>query len=181
MPESLKNYALDKLHTLHQGIEKSKLLAKDSVFWVNINDDIEKMIKSCPECSKFSKSKQKEPLKPHNIPDKPWITLGTDLFEFENDHYLVVADYFLKFPIVEKLPKNPTSEAVIKKLSKIFSLFGIPLRLVSDNGPQYSAEKFKIFTKNLDIEHVTTSPHYAQSNGFIERNIQTIKNSMKKS
>ncbi|XP_041350869.1 uncharacterized protein K02A2.6-like [Gigantopelta aegis] len=58
---------------------------------------------------------------------------------------------------------------------------GIPETLVSDNGPQYSSREFASFCKSWGITHVTSSPLYPQSNGFIERMVQTVKNLLKKS
>ena len=51
---------------------------------------------------------------------------------------------------------------------------------MSDNGPQFASEEFKTFTKQYRFNHITSSPHYAQSNGFIEHMVQTTKMSMKK-
>ena len=47
VPEMLKTQALEQLHINHMGIEKTKLLTHDSIYWVNINDDIENFIKNC--------------------------------------------------------------------------------------------------------------------------------------
>ena len=43
IPEAFKRQALDQFHVSHMGIEKPMLLACKSVYWVNINDDIEKL------------------------------------------------------------------------------------------------------------------------------------------
>ena len=45
IPESFQKQALDQLHLNHMGIEKTKPLAYESIYWININDDIEKHIK----------------------------------------------------------------------------------------------------------------------------------------
>ena len=45
IPEVLKAQALDQLHINHKGIEKTKLLVHESIYWVNINDDTENFIK----------------------------------------------------------------------------------------------------------------------------------------
>lgn len=48
-------------------------------------------------------------------------------------------------------------------------------RLISDNGPQFVARDFKLFVRQLGLQHVRTSPYYPQSNGKIERWHQTLK------
>ena len=45
MPNSLRQQVLDQLHRNHMGIEKTKLLACECVYWYSINADIEKYIK----------------------------------------------------------------------------------------------------------------------------------------
>ena len=45
IPEVLKTQALDQLHINHMGIEKTKLPACESIYWININDDMENFIK----------------------------------------------------------------------------------------------------------------------------------------
>ena len=51
---------------------------------------------------------------------------------------------------------------------------------MSDNRPQFSSEEFKTFTHDWNFQHVTSSPRYPRSNGFIERTIQTVKLTMQK-
>lgn len=65
-------------------------------------------------------------------------------------------------------------------LRKIFSRYGSPVVLKSDNGPAYSSMEFKDFAKTYGFEHITSSPRYSQSMGFIEKNVQICKNLLKK-
>ena len=179
VPETLQAEALRQLHCAHQGSEKMKLRAKGVVFWAGINNDIDEMVKSCTICQANKSSNTKETLIPHDVPRRPWYKLGADLFHLDNDTYLLLADYGSKFPIVRKLP-NTTSKSVINNLKVIFSEQGIPEILISDNGPQFAAAEFKDFAQEYGFQHITSSPLYPQSNGFIERNVQTIKNIIKK-
>ncbi|KAL8584885.1 hypothetical protein ACOMHN_037588 [Nucella lapillus] len=48
------------------------------------------------------------------------------------------------------------------------------------NGPQFASSAFTSFARTWGFDHVTSSPHYPQSNGKVERAVQTIKNLMKK-
>ena len=179
IPKSLQPDVLQQLHYAHQGAEKCKLRAKGSVFWANINKDIDEMVKSCPPCQRHQKLNAKEPLLPHDVPQKAWHTLCSDLFFWNNTYYLLVTDYYGKFPVVKKLA-NTQSPTVIAHLKSIFEEHGIPSKLVTDNGPQYASAAFHEFSRGYGFTHVTSSPLYPQSNGLIERTVQTVKDLLQK-
>ena len=101
--------------------------------------------------------------------------VGVDLFELEKDQYLLIVDYFSRYPEVIKL-SSTTSAAVIKVMKSIFARHGISEVVRSDNGPQFSAEEFTKFANCFGFQHVTSSPRYPQSNGQVERMVQTEKN-----
>ena len=50
----------------------------------------------------------------------------------------------------------------------------------SDNGPQFNCHSFQEFAEKWAFQHITSSPRYAQSNGFVERAVQTVKQVIKK-
>ena len=174
MPKSLRTAVLAQIRYAHQGTEKCKLRARDSVFWCGINRNIEDMVKSCAPCQAHQAANTKEPLMPQDVPKHAWHTLATDLFHWNGMEYLLVADYYSKFPVVRKL-NNISSNTVINHLKGIFDEQGIPEKLISDNGMQYSSAEFRAFSAKYGFEHVTSSPLYPQANGFIERTVQTIK------
>ena len=43
-----------------------------------------------------------------------------------------------------------------------------------DNGPPFASDEFEQFQQLQYIEHITSSPHFSQSNGFIERQVKTL-------
>lgn len=180
IPQSLKENILDQLHYGHQGIEKTRLRARESVFWDNINKDVETMIKNCPICQEHQPAQQRETLLPHDIPKRPWEVLGTDMFNFQGAEYLLVADYYSKYFIVRKLGQDTTSSKVISALKQVFAEHGLPEKVFSDNGPQFSSGAFSQFAEQWSFQHITSSPHYPKSNGFIERHVQTVKAALTK-
>ena len=131
------------------------------------------MIEQCPVCVKSSTPKI-QPLIPSELPDYPWHGVGTDLLASKGVNYLLIVDYFLRYPEVIKLSFT-TSSSVIKVLKSIFSRHGIPKTLLSDNGPQYTSQEFTDFSKSYNFTHITSSPHFPQSNGQAERAVQTVK------
>ena len=48
--------------------------------------------------------------------------------------------------------------------------------IISDNGFPFNSQEFADYLSSHGVKHTTSSPHYPQSNGFIERHIQTVKN-----
>ncbi|XP_033759897.1 uncharacterized protein K02A2.6-like [Pecten maximus] len=88
------------------------------------------------------------------------------------DELSVIDGLILKGPNryfeVNKL-SNTSSSSVIAKLKVIFARHGIPEKLISDNGPQYSSDKFSNFARTWDFIHETSSPLYPQSNCLAEK------------
>ena len=179
IPRDLRHKMMEAVHLGHMGVEKCLKRARDILFWPRMSADITKMILECGVCLERRNANPKEPLISHDVPDYPWETIATDLFTWNNQEYLVVVDYFSRYFEVEKLYKT-TSQAVIEKLKKIFSRFGIPQKVVSDNGPQYASQDFTMFAKEYDFNHVTSSPKYPQSNGLAEKTVQIAKRILEK-
>ena len=67
------------------------------------------------------------------------------------------------------------AQHVIGHLKVIFSEYGWPDTIVPDNGPCYTAETFTKSMQKYRVNHITSSPHYPQSNGFVEKFVQTLK------
>ena len=63
----------------------------------------------------------------------------------------------------------------------LFSRYGYPDNIFTDNGPQFSSLEFKLFAKEFSFVHSTSSPRFPQSNGQAKRTVETVKNFIKKS
>jgi len=179
VPEILRHSMLQLIHEGHQGIEKCKALARQCLYWPGIGSDIEHFVSRCSTCNKFRREQQKEPLNPHPVPARPWQRIGADIFHLCNHDYLILIDYYSKWPEICLL-KDKKAETVVSRMKEVFARQGIPEELVSDNMP-FSSYVFKKFADEWNFSVVTSSPHYPQSNGLAERGVQTIKNLLKKS
>ena len=115
-----------------------------------------------------------------DVPPHTWHTLETNLFYWNKIDYLVIGDYFSKYLIIRRLP-NSSTHAVIKELGLVFTELGRPFVLRLDNGPCYSSREFHNFLNFYQVDHVTSSPHYPQSNGFAEALVGIAKKLMDKS
>ena len=87
---------------------------------------------------------------------------------------MLTVDDFSKFIEIDKLD-TLSSQTCIEALKGQFSRHGIPEKLRSDNGTQFSSSGFTSFCRDYGVQHETSSPHYPQSNGAAERAIQTVK------
>lgn len=117
---------------------------------------------------------------PSPLPELPWQKVATDLFEWKQQSYLLIVDYYSRFIEIARL-NGLTASEVITRTKSIFTRQGIPETVVSDNGPQYSSEAYKTFAEDYQFKHVTSSPYFPQSNGEAERAVRTIKDLLKKS
>ena len=88
-------------------------------------------------------------------------------------------DYYSKFTAIEML-KNLQLSTVINKCQKIFTQFGTPKELVTNNGPKFTGHYFKSFSRTWDFGHRTISLHFHQSNELVECAIQTAKHTLKR-
>ena len=123
-----------------------QLRALETVYWPAYNKDILKQYQSCKTCIKYSLSQRYEPLQSHPIPELPWHMVATDMFEINNSKYLLLVDYYGRFPILHKLGST-ISKVLVQEMKAVFVELGVPDIIVSDGGPQYTSAEFKDFTK----------------------------------
>ena len=179
IPTSLRTDMLKLIHQGHFGIEKCKQRARFSMYWPGLDEQIERLVSNCSTCLNHRNQQRREKMIPHEVPDASWVKVGTDLFVLNNRDYVIVIDYHSKFITVSYL-RNKKSSTVIQELKKVFSVHGIPKKIFSDNGPEYTSREFKQFSSTWDFSHDTSSPEYPQSNGLVERAVQTVKRMMRK-
>ena len=68
------------------------------------------------------------------------------------------------------------AQQVASQIKLIFSECGWPETIVSDNSPCYSAETFTKLMTEYRVNHITSSPHYPQSNSLAEKYVLIVKN-----
>ena len=68
-----------------------------------------------------------------------------------------------------------TGQHVANQCKLIFSAYGWPETLISDNGPTYTSKAFTSITQSYNVNHITSSPHYPLSNGLAKKYVQIVK------
>ena len=95
----------------------------------------------------------------HQILDRSWSRLFSDLFALNGKDYIVLVDGYSDF-IEMKCLQSITSATLIQFFKEQFSRHGIPDVLMIDNGPQYASQEFKDFAQSgslsISLHHLTT-------------------------
>lgn len=179
IPKQLWREITQCIHSSHLGVDGCLRRARECVYWQGMNEQIKSHVQQCDTCHAVDCNQQKETLRPHEMPDRPWAKVGTDLFTFDNKDYLITVDYYSNFWEIDYLT-DTKSTTVIRKLKGHFARQGIPDIVISDNGPQFSSQEFQKFSDHWAFLHKTSSPGYPQSNGKAESAVKTAKRLMRK-
>ena len=148
-------------------MEKCKLRAKSFVYWPGIYKEIESLVNSCCVCQKYHSSQQKEPMILSEIPSRPWQTVSADLFYVQQAWFLVIVDYYSKFPFVMKL-HNLTARAIVKGMKMRFAENGIPRSPQCDNGTQFTSGEFQLLASQFGFEIVTSSKNQEEVRNWLK-------------
>jgi transposase InsO family protein len=157
------------------GIVKTKQLLRSFVWFKGLDEAVEKAVNKCHQCQINSRPPPPHPNRPTEMPQCPWEEVGIDFKgPLASGHYLMVlVDDHSRYPIVVKL-SSINFESVQKHLSQIFSMFGVPRVLKSDNGPPFQSYKFKQFAEQEGFQHRRVTPYWPQANGCCERFMKNL-------
>lgn len=177
IPSAFENEILNELHNTHQGIVRTKALARSYVWFPNIDAKIESMIAACQSCLLTKPNPPKSAVS-WPAATAPFQIVHIDYFTLRDKQFLILIDSYTKWIEVE-IMHNIRSEATIEKLREWFGRFGIPGTLISDNGPSLVSSEIEHFFTCNGIKHLTISPYNPQSNGPAENAVRIIKQKLK--
>lgn len=184
IPVNLRKEFLKRLHLSHLGIEATQKLARESVFWPNINGEIRDIVQSCETCTKLAANQKKIKMQSYETPKEPFEIVSMDVFEIDikgkRRKFLVTVDHFSDFFEIDEL-KDLSSSCTILICKRNFSRHGIPKTVISDGATNFSSSEFQKFSTDWEFKHVMSSPHYPQSNGKAESAVKVVKMMIKKS
>ncbi|KAI9100747.1 hypothetical protein K1719_024109 [Acacia pycnantha] len=180
---SKSKYVLAEIHGgingQHMG---AKALARKALragyYWPAMEADSKEFVKTCNSCQKHDKIIWSPPW--------PFYKWGMDLLgPFKAApgqlRWLKVAvDYFTKW--IEADPLTTITSARVRRFvqQKIFSRFGVPAEVVTDNGTKFTNRNFQGMMVDLDITHHFASVEHPQSNGQVEAANKVILDGLRK-
>lgn len=125
VPKTLRRKVLEDIHEGHQGVEKCKLRAKDAVYWPGIYKYVEVIAGRSNFCQELLNAQPKCLMIPMEVLSLLWEILGADLFWYKSQWYLLITDYFSKFPVVRKV-SSTAAVPTVRAMKCVFSEYGIP-------------------------------------------------------
>nr|XP_047146202.1 uncharacterized protein K02A2.6-like [Hydra vulgaris] len=165
LPHSLEITVIQLAHNSHMGLEKTKSLLREKVYFPGLDTKVEEYIKRCAICQALGKQNAPAELLITPTPEKDWDTVNIDyLGPLPNGFYLVVLiDQTSKFPVVGII-HNTSADLLIDFLQKTIAVYGISKTIVSDNGPPFTSFKIKMFLNKLNVQHKRITPLWPPAN-----------------
>lgn len=180
IPKSLREKVLRISHEGHPGETAMKRDLRSKVWWPAMGRAVDVYVAACLECTAVSRQNPPEELLMTKLPTEAWEKIGIDFTTFNehNIHLLVVVDYYSRYVELRSMTITD-ADRTIEALEDIFSTWGFPAMLVSDNGQPFASDKFKRYLEARGIIHDRTTPYTPNQNGEVERQNRGIKKCLK--
>ena len=137
--------------------------------------DLEAMRKACSSCQERLPSQPMEKPKAPNMPAYPFQQIHSDYFHIGGKIYLLIVDAFTGWPLIWQAKRGGTAEELQASLRDAFTTYGIPERLTSARGPQYTAIETRQFLKSMGVTHRICSAYNPHSNMRAETGVKSMK------
>jgi len=145
-----------------------------------MEERVGEFVAACPACQKARLRRHVE-TELHVTPvTTPFHTLCIDTLgpftkdKYGNQNLKVMIDKFSGWVELHATPTNDPVHTAEGIVTKIFLRFGLPMRLTSDNGPEYANAVVDQLTEVLKVRHHRTIPYHPQGNGVVERVNQEV-------
>ncbi|XP_064475741.1 uncharacterized protein K02A2.6-like [Ornithodoros turicata] len=178
IPNAARKRALDLVHAGHRGIVARKACARSYLWWPGIDDDIQARVEQCARCQQHRRLPPKTVMKEWTRATQPWDTIHLDFAgPLEGVMLLIVVDSYTKWLEV-RIVRRATASAVVEELRGLFATFGIPRKVVSDNGTPFVALDTQDFFRRNGIRSATSAPYHPATNGQAERMVAETKTAL---
>ena len=174
----------DDLFSGHHGRDKSIDRLRQTFWWPDWHPHITNHVASCEKCNKnnpeLPKTARGGLLDPIVVGDV-WETVGMDILgplprtrDKGYKYVLVLVDYVSKFSFAIPLRNINATTVARAMVEKVFTIFGIPQKIISDRGQPFVSSLQRAILKLLGATPAFTSPYHPSSNGLTERTIKTL-------
>ena len=186
VPEDEMHSILNHCHTLpcggHFGGQRTAAKVLQSGFyWPSLFKDAHLFVSTCDKCQRMGNISRKDEPPMHPILEVELFDLwGIDFMgpfpaSYSNLYILLAVDYVSKW--VEAIPTRTNDAKVVAQFlrSNIFSRFGTPRALITDNGTHFCNKVIDKVLQKYGVRHRTSLAYHPQSNGQAEVSNREIK------
>nr|GEY34983.1 reverse transcriptase domain-containing protein [Tanacetum cinerariifolium] len=173
--------AIDILNACHSGPTgghyganfSAKKVFDSGFYWPTIYKDAFELVKRCNSCQRQGKISQKDEM-PQNFIQICGIfdVWGIDFMgpfpsSKGNKYILVAVDYLSKWVEAKALPTND-ARVVVKFLKSLFSRFGTPKEIISDQGTHFCNDQFSRVMEKYGVTHRLSTAYHPQTSRQVE-------------
>ena len=186
VPPAFQNDVIKLIHdTGHFGRKRTIKLVSYNYYWKTLTKDCTAFVKHCMLCQQY-KPTAKPPREYIKFPETSrFRTVHIDLVgPFKrtargNTSLLTMMDRCSRW--IEAYPMQSTTafSCARKLIHEWIARFGLPDRIISDQGPQFESALFNIVCNKFGIKHNRTTAWHPETNGILERAHSTLKNSLR--
>jgi hypothetical protein len=186
--ELILKEAHETAYSIHPGSEKMYQDLKKRFRWYGMKREIGEYVARCNSCQRIKAEHQRPTglLQPLQIPQWKWDEIGMDFIvglprtRAGYDSIWVVVDRLTK--AAHFIPVKTTyNNAVFAELymSRIVCLHGIPKKIVSDRGTQFTSHFWQQLHEALDTHLKFSSSYHSQTYGQTERTNQILEDMLR--
>lgn len=172
---------LERIHQLnHFGVDRTHELAVEH-FGTDIpKERVKDVVRRCEPCARVDPARTFSWDRGTICSNSIWERLAVDITHVQNQVYLTAIDIASKFVIWRPLTDESARE-VTQQMTQIFSEFGPPKSIMSDNGTVFRSRMVKELLDDWEVNHVLTCAYRSQGNSVVERSHRTVKRTVRRS
>jgi hypothetical protein len=198
--QKLSTFIRERLHKINPGTleDQSKLLDQIHVqghmgaemlfeqawaqgyYWPTMKKQCTEKVAACQQCLYYNTCQTGfHPLRTISAA-LPFDHVAIDLFgplspsADGNSYVLLLVDIATRFVILRPIA-DKTAESIVRSLFMIFTDFGIPQIIQSDNGTEFSNQIISQIATLANIDHRFISPYHPRANGAAESHVKLSK------
>jgi len=185
LPRRYRSSFIKTVHTGitggHMGRSKTEEQVRLRAYWPNWRTQVASELKKCVACAQYHRGKapRQTPLQPFGA-GEPFEIIAMDITgphprsSRGNEYIVTITDIFSKW--CEAYPVRTHTAQVVAKIliDNFISRFGVPRRLLTDQGSEFESQLFQELCRRMEIEKIRTTPYKPSTNGCVERFHKTL-------
>jgi hypothetical protein len=186
--ELILREAHDSAYSIHPGRTKMYKDLKTRYWWYGMKRDVTEYVALCDTCQRLKAEHQRPAglLQPLKIPEWKWEEIRMDFIvglprtQAGYDSIWVIVDRLTK--VAHFIPVKATysgAKLVELYMSRIVCLHGVPKKIVSDRGSEFTSKFWEKLHESMDTKLNFSSAYHPQTDGQTERTNQIVEDMLR--